>query len=60
MSPSLAGGFFTTKPPGKPQKCHYILEIHIKIFIVDISGFYFKNNMELEELVEIQIKQAWP
>ena len=35
MSPALAGGFFTTKPPGKPQTLHtyayYAPELRINI-----------------------------
>ena len=26
MSPSLAGGFFATEPPGKPEKCILLSE----------------------------------
>jgi len=28
MSPALAGGFFTTEPPGKPLECAFILYTH--------------------------------
>ena len=35
VSPALAGGFFTTKPPGKPQTLHtyayYAPELRINI-----------------------------
>ena len=28
MSPALAGGFFTTEPPGKPGAGFYLLKIY--------------------------------
>ena len=28
VSPALAGGFFTTEPPGKPLSCSYLLNIY--------------------------------
>ena len=34
VSPALAGGFFTTEPPGKLLKCFVI-----KVFVVDMVIF---------------------
>ena len=39
MSPTLAGGFFTTEPPGKPRYSFYFL-LHIPVWQVrTISSF---------------------
>ena len=33
MSPALAGGFFTTEPPGKPYTLNYMLN-HLSMHII--------------------------
>ena len=56
MSPALAGGFFTTEPPGKPgrrtlncwtirevQDC-ILIKIYFQKFLQFICGFFFFLN----------------
>ena len=38
VSPALAGGFFTTEPPGKPLASFKIGKFHIKTWISGFSG----------------------
>ena len=51
VSPALAGGFFTTEPPGKPlifsYKSECILEITFQIFIRFVICKYFLLFCEL-------------
>ena len=38
MSPALAGGFFTTKPPGKPLFLNFLMDSFKKCCITDVLG----------------------
>ena len=41
VSPALAGGFFTTGPPGKSQRPLFLLCLSISLLLVNISHFHF-------------------
>ena len=40
MSPALAGGFLTTAPPGKPQRCLLYLLIYLLVLLVLLIPLY--------------------
>ena len=44
MSPALAGGFFTTEPPGKPKKCFWIM-YHMPITVPSGGGRRVEQNL---------------